>query len=400
MQRMNETDIFIAGGGIAGLLAALTFGADSHNVVVADPNKIVLGDNDPLADLRTTAYLQPAQALIAELGFWSQISNWATPLQIMRLVDAGAEDGSVRETADFDASEIGDLPFGWNVANWRMRKVLSEAIAARPNITFVEGASVTSILARQTEVRITLGNGDMYPSALLIGADGRDSFVREASGISARTTRYGQKAIVFVVNHTERHQNVSTEVHRSGGPFTLVPLPDHDGKPASAVVWMDFAAECDRRIKMDEDAFAEEATERSAEVLGKLSLVTKRQAWPIISRQSDALIAERTALIAEAAHVIPPIGAQGLNMSINDILALREASQAHPLGSDEMLNDFARSRSADIALRVRGIDMLNRAAMTQSENLKALRLMGLQSLHGIGPVRRAAMELGLGAQTS
>ncbi|MEM9716082.1 MAG: FAD-dependent monooxygenase [Pseudomonadota bacterium] len=397
---MIETDIFIAGGGIAGLMVALAFGADGHNVVVADPNRIITTNADPLADLRTTAYLQPAQALMSDLGFWDQIADWATPLQIMRLVDAGAPDGNIRETADFDASEIGDLPFGWNIANWRMRQALSKAIEAKPNVTFLEGVAVSNLLTREREARVTLSDGTSYLCQMIIGADGRESFVREASGIGAKTTRYGQKGIVFVVSHTERHQNISTEIHQSGGPFTLVPLPDHEGQPASAVVWMDFAAECDRRMRLNEADFAAEATLRSAHVLGTLKLVSRLQAWPIITRQADALTAERTALIAEAAHVIPPIGAQGLNMSINDILALRDASHAHPMGSDAMLKEFSQKRAPDIALRIRGIDILNRAAMTQSENLKALRLMGLQSLHGIGPVRRAAMELGLGASVA
>jgi len=397
---MTETDIFIAGGGIAGLLAALAFADDGHTVTCVDPKPIVDDQDDPLADLRTTAYLQPAQRLMGDLGLWTQIAPWATDLQVMRLVDAGGPDGTVRETADFNASEISDLPFGWIIPNWRMRKTLAQAIADQDRITFVTGAEVTHLLTRNTEVRVTLSNGARYQSKLLIGADGRDSFVRNAVGIEAKTTRYGQKAVVFMVTHPERHQNISTEIHRSGGPFTLVPLPDLNGTPASAVVWMDFAEACARRMAVDDNTFNAEATERSAGVLGPLTLVSPRQSWPIISREAQALTAERTALIAEAAHVIPPIGAQGLNMSINDIIALREASHIHAVGSQPMLQNFERRRKPDIALRVRGIDLLNRAAMTTDPNFKALRLKGLQTLHGIAPIRRLAMETGLGAQAS
>ena len=393
---MTQTDIFISGGGIAGLMAALTFGASGYHVTCVDPKPIVDDAADPLADLRTAAYLQPAQALMAELGFWDQIAPWATELQIMRLVDAGGPDGTVRETADFDASEISELPFGWNIANWRMRQALAGAVAAQDNVTFLTGAHVTHVLTRNAEARITLSDGTYYTTSLLIGADGRDSFVRSAVGIDANTTRYGQKALVFMVTHPERHQNTSTEIHMSGGPFTLVPLPDLQGKPASSVVWMDFAAACDARRTLDEAAFNFEATKRSANVLGELTLVSPIQSWPIITRSSDSLIAERTALIAEAAHVIPPIGAQGLNMSINDTVALRDAANIHALGTPEMLQSYAKRRKPDIALRVRGIDLLNRAAMTNDANLKALRLKGLQTLHGVAPIRKIMMQTGLG----
>ncbi|MEO0342417.1 MAG: FAD-dependent monooxygenase [Pseudomonadota bacterium] len=397
---MKQTDIFISGGGIAGLLAALALGAERYNVTCVDPNPIVDNSDDPLADLRTAAYLQPAQTLLAQLGLWDALEPWATELQIMRLADAGGREGTIREVADFNAQEIGSKPFGWNIPNWRMRKIIAREIEARPNINFIAKTQVTSVFTRDGEARIALSNEAPFTAQLLVGADGRDSFVREAVGIRAKTTRYGQKALVFMVTHAWRHENISTEVHRSGGAFTLVPLPDYKGSPASAVVWMDFSAECDRRMAITDAAFNSEATERSGEVLGDLSIVSRRQSWPIITRRAARLTAERTALIAEAAHVMPPIGAQGLNMSVNDILALKDASLRHGLGTSDMLRDYERAREGDIMLRQTGIDLLNRAAMTRSENLQALRLKGLQTLHGFAPLRRSAMELGLGARQS
>src|SRR5690606_27539509 len=131
--------------------------------------------------------------------------------------------------------------------------------------------------------------------------------------------RYGQKAVVFAVTHDHPHGGMSTEVHRAGGPFTLVPLPDLDGRPCSSVVWMAEGPEALRLAALPEDDFAAAATDRSAWVYGPLRLAAKRQVWPIISQIAHRLTGPRAALVAEAAHVVPPIGAQGLNMSLADI---------------------------------------------------------------------------------
>ena len=393
---MIKTDIIIAGGGVAGLIATLAFAQDGHKIAVIDPKPIALSQDAKGADQRTAAYLQPAQALLEELGIWTSLQAGAMPLQIMRLVDAGGRDGAIRERVDFDASELGHLPFGWNIANWKMRATLAEALKAHPNITFFAGQSLTHLLARTAHIRATLDDGERLEAALIIGADGRDSFVREASNILFKTTSYGQSAIVFTVTHREPHQNISTEVHQSGGPFTLVPLPDLGGLHQSSVVWMDHNDRIAHWAALDDDAFSHAATTRSAGALGPLTLSSARQVWPIISRSVSTLTTTRTALIAEAAHVMPPIGAQGLNTSINDVIALKHAARSHPLGSDAMLAAYASARRSDIKMRSLGIEALNRAAMTDLQSFKYLRLKGLQTLYGLKPLRRQAMRMGLG----
>jgi 2-octaprenyl-6-methoxyphenol hydroxylase len=192
---------------------------------------------------------------------------------------------------------------------------------------FRPGIGTAQLLTRETEARVTLSDGARLRARLVIAADGRNSAVREAAGIDVRTTRYGQKALAFAVTHPIPHENVSTEIHRSGGPFTLVPLPDYTGedgiaRPSSAIVWMERGPEVRRLMALDTPEFEAEMTERSAHLFGPLTLVSRRTVWPIISQTAEALSAERVALVAEAAHVVPPIGAQGLNMSLADIRTL------------------------------------------------------------------------------
>ncbi len=220
--------------------------------------------------------------------------------------------------------------------------------------------------------------------------------MRNAVGIDVKTTRYGQKALTFAVTHPEPHANISTEVHRTGGPFTLVPLPELDGKPCSAVVWMEKGPEVLRLADLPEDAFTEEMNIRSAGVNGPLTLASRRMVWPIISQIAERFSAERTALIAETAHVVPPIGAQGLNMSLGDTACLLDLAQKHELGSPEMLTQYNRRRWPEVKARVTGIDTLNRASMMGAPGLRDLRANLLNALYGAAPVRKTLMRAGMG----
>lgn len=397
---VKHTDILISGGGVAGLAAACTFGSAGFNIICVDPAPPIIAESAAGADLRTTAFLQPARALLERAGLWQRLSPFAAPLQIMRIVDAGGKVAEARDIADFDAHDISDAPFGWNLPNWLLRREMLARISELKNVTFLPGTATTHLTTRMGEARVRLSTGQMIVCKLLIAADGRNSNIRQQCGIDVRTIRYGQKALVFTVTHPVPHQNVSTEIHRSGGPFTLVPLSDIDGKPRSAVVWMDKAARINGFLTMPVPEFEAEILTRSAQLFGPLKLASKRSAWPIISQHADKLTTQRVALIAEAAHVVPPIGAQGLNMSLADMTCLLDLAMARPdgLGDAEMLARFQRARFAEIKARVTGIDILNRASMAENPTLRDLRRAGLRALHDIAPVRKLLMKAGLGAR--
>lgn len=395
-----EYDIVISGGGVAGLTAAAAFGAAGFSVLVVDPSPPVTTQHAEGADLRTTAFLQPAQAFLDRAGLWDALARYATPLQVMQIVDASGEDGAIRTSAAFDAADISDAPFGWNLPNWLLRREMVARLDALPNVTMITGVGFASMVARTAYAMVRLTDGAAVRCKLVIGADGRGSPVRKAAGIDVKTTRYGQKAMTFAVTHTAPHDNVSTEVHRAGGPFTLVPLPDHAGKPCSAVVWMDDGADIAAAMMLDDSSFDAAATHRSGQIYGDLTVVSKRSVWPIISQIAHTMAGPRTALVAEAAHVMPPIGAQGLNMSLADLACLLDLSikASDTLGDAAMLDAYQSTRHGDVRLRVTGIDALNRASIAGSPLAQDLRVAGIKALHGATPVRRKLMEIGLGAQ--
>jgi 2-octaprenyl-6-methoxyphenol hydroxylase len=396
----STTDILISGGGVAGLTAAAAFGSAGFSVICVDPEPPVTAMEAEGADLRTTAFLQPSIPVLQAAGLWERLEPFAAPLQVMRIIDAGGEVAEPRLTKDFNAADISDLPFGWNLPNWLLRREMVARLADLPNVDFRPGTGTARLLTREAEALVTLTDGSRVSARLVIGADGRNSPVRQAAGIAARTTRYGQKALAFAVTHLIPHQNVSTEIHRSGGPFTLVPLPDRDGLPCSAIVWMEAGPEVLRLAALPVDEFEAAINARSCHILGPLTLASRRTVWPIISQIAERMSGERVALIAEAAHVMPPIGAQGLNMSLADLRELLALCQADPaaLGSAKMLDAYHRKRHLEVQARVTGIDALNRASMMGDPALRDLRATALNALYSVAPVRKTLMRAGLGVR--
>lgn len=395
-----DYDIVVSGGGIAGLAAAAAFGAEGYSVLCLDPTPPVTDRDAEGADLRTTAFLQPAQAFLEDIGLWARLADHAMPLQVMRIVDAGGVAPEARVTKAFNASDISDLPFGWNLPNWLLRREFLAHLQGLETVTFRAGLGTTSLFTREAEARVGLSDGSKLRCKLVIAADGRTSPMRKAAGIEVQTTRFGQKALAFAVTHPIPHENISTEIHRTGGPFTFVPLPDLDGCPSSAIVWMEEGPKADALAALETEAFEEAMTTRSCNLFGPLRLASRRTVWPIISQHADRLSGERIALVAEAAHVVPPIGAQGLNMSLTDLSVLRDlARQADgDIGNRRMLDAYHQKRIVDIRARVAGITLLNRTSMLSAQPLRDIRAKGLDALYALKPVRKTLMQLGLGAR--
>ena len=392
-----ETDVFIAGAGLAGSIAALSYSKAGRNVIVADP--FIYSDNAQV-DYRTTAYLQPAKLFLESLGIWEAIEDSAMPLEVMKIIDSSSvKNGDIiKSQKEFKSAEISDLPFGWNVKNSLMRTALKQLIDQQSNCKLITASSAIDLVCRDSMAYVKLSSGKTVKAKLVIAADGRNSILRQKAGISIKTQRFGQKALAFAVTHATPHKNISTEIHNSGGPFTLVPLPDNNGKPSSAIVWMENGEKAKRLMEMETNSFEREMTVRSCNILGPLKLASKRSLWPIISQIADRLYSQRLALIGETAHVVPPIGAQGLNMSIKDIKFLNNLDQKYPdqLGSMDILNEYQKNRIFDIRQRVAGVSALNRISISSNKLVQNVRAFGLENFFQVPAIKHATMKLGMG----
>lgn len=394
----TRTDILISGGGIAGLTAAAAFARDGFSVILADPALPAADAQTDGSDLRSTAFLAPAIALFREAGLWDALALHAARLDTLRVVDTTGWPPEIRDERAFRAEDVTDGPFGGNLPNWLTRKVLAKTLSGSSNVDLRLGTGFASMLTRESGAIVRLTDGSRIEARLVVGADGRASPVREAAGISVDVTRYGQKALAFAVTHPHPHDNTSTELYNEGGAFVLVPLPDHKGGPASAVVWMERGPRAVELAAIDARTLARLATERSCGILGQLDLASPVRLWPVVTQVAERLIAERTALVAEAAHVLPPIGAQGLNTSLHDVATLVRLAADAPqaLGTPAMLAAYEKARATDIHVRAHVIDLFNRVCRSGGAPLQALRLGGLRVVHDVAPLRRAVMRAGLG----
>lgn len=380
-------DIAVVGAGAAGLAAALAFGREGFATAL-------VGDPTSKPDGRTVALLDGSVRFLAALGIWPSLKGKAAPLAIMRIID---DTGSLFRPppASFAAPEIGLEAFGWNVENADLVSTLAEAARECHRVAILPDLAQAMRVEAGRAV-LTLASGATVSAALVVAADGRRSNLREASGLRARTWSYPQSALTTILGHDRDHHATSTEFHTRGGPFTLVPLPDR----RSSLVWVTGPEHAKHLLRLD-DAELVRAIERQAHsILGTMRIDGPRGVAPLSGLSVERYSAPHLALVGEAAHVFPPIGAQGLNLGLRDVAALRDAlvdarSMSCDLGGEEALGRYQRGRELDVRLRSAAVDGLNRSLLSGLLPVDFLRGAGLLALAGIGPLRRAMMREGI-----
>lgn len=379
-----ETDIVVAGTGPAGLIAALALAQDGFSVVLAGP-PVNLGDR------RTTALMKPSLDFLEQLGVLENMREAAAPLKAMRIADATGR--LLRAPAvTFRAAEIGEEAFGLNIPNRHMLATLDDATRHTPGIRRIE-AIVARWSLDATGVEAVLEDGRTICARLAAAADGRQSPARQAAGIAMHVTTTPQSALVLNFSHARDHGDTSTEFHTEEGPFTIVPLPER----RSSLVWVNRPARAQALFTLPDDELSAAIEERMQSMLGRVAVEPGRQVHPLASALPRRFAASRVALIGEAAHIFPPIGAQGLNLGIRDIEDLCRVARRHAAdpGASTALAAYDRARRPDILARSSAVNMLNRSLLSDMLPAQAIRAAGLGLLHALPPLRALFMREGL-----
>jgi 2-octaprenyl-6-methoxyphenol hydroxylase len=391
MSAETATDCIVVGTGAAGLTAALGLAAIGLDVAL-------IGPPPPTAvarDTRTAALFQASIELLKTLGVWPQLEGASAPLAAIRLID---DTDSLLRAPEvlFRSAEAGLAAFGFNVPNAALVDALAARAAGTARITWSAGAAARQVRPGADSIEVITDTGARVAAPLLIAADGRRSICREAAGIGVETWDYPQTAIATAFAHSRPHHDISTEFHRQAGPCTTVPMPGR----WSSLVWVERPAIATRLAALPQAEFRAALDQRLNGLLGTVGEIGPVKSFPLGGLQAASFGRSRVALIGEAAHAFPPIGAQGLNLGLRDVAALVEAvatarRRRTDIGADEVLEAYSAARARDVASRTTGVDLLNRSLLTEFLPAQLARGAGLHALKTIAPLRRWAISVGM-----
>jgi 2-octaprenyl-6-methoxyphenol hydroxylase len=382
----KPTDVLIAGGGFAGLALAIALRdglGDSFAVTVADPALASAQSKDP----RASAIAAAARRMFEAVGAWQAVEDKAQPILDMVVTDSKLDD-AVRPTF---LTFGGDVEEGEPFAHMIENRHLIDALVTRAREAGVElrAGAVTGFTANTRAIDVTFKDGTEMSARLLVGADGAKSAVREAANIAIHGWDYDQSAIVTTVAHERDHNGRAEEHFLPAGPFAILPLTGR----RSSLVWTETKAEAERIVALPDAEFHAELEKRFGLKLGDIEVGGPRRAFPLGLFTARSFIADRVALIGDAAHIIHPIAGQGLNMGLRDAAALAEVvADAARLGLDagsaNVLERYQRWRRFDTMSMGVATDGINRLFSNESDTLRIVRDVGLGLVERMPALKR------------
>lgn len=395
--KKNRYDVVVVGGGLAGLTTTALLASSGVKVVCIDREAppVTLTEN---FDGRTTAISWGSRKVLEAAGIWDMIAPAACPIQTIHILD-----GDSPLLLEFDSEEVGGRTFGWIAENLAIRQALYKRVSALKAAHHLAPAAVSDFNVYDDHVCVHLADGTTVEGALVIGADGRQSFTREWMGIGARSWSYHQRALVCNVEHEFPHNNVAVEHFHPTGPFATLPMFDSPaGAHRSSVVWTEHCALKDSALHWDQQSFDAGLTARFPNSYGRVRQIGKRYSYPLSLIHAHEYIAPRMALVADAAHGIHPIAGQGLNLGFRDIAELgslivecvREGSDP---GRDDLLQTYQQKRRLDNIGMAGATDGLTRLFSNDLMPVRAARRLGLRAVARLPIAKKFFMNQAMGA---
>ena len=392
----TDFDIIIIGGGLAGLsLSCLLGETTGWSIACLDKDS---PKTQLKADLRTTAISYGSAQILDQAGVWKNLEPLGCPIRDIEILD-----GDSPTLLQFLSREVEDKSFGWILSNTDIRKTLMDKMASLKNVSHIAPATVKNFSVTNDKAEILIEDKKSLSAKLIIGADGRQSSVRDYMGVHVRGWDYHQSAVVCFIKHEHPHQNKAIEHFWPSGPFAILPMnDDKNGNHCSSLVFTEHGKSRDSLMDLSDKHFLREVQSRFPAFYGEVEIINnKRMKFPLSLSHAADYIAPRMALVADAAHGIHPIAGQGLNLGFRDIGELANLLKtAYQEGKDpadpELLETYQRRRRPDNMTMVAVTDGLVRLFSNDIPPVRILRRHGLKAVSHLGAAKKFFIRRAMG----
>lgn len=391
MSKKLSFDCIVIGGGLSGLTTTLALSKIGLSVAIIDKTSLKIVKKNE-GDQRTTAVSASGKKVFEALDVWDSLKKGAEPI-----LDIVVSEKGKKGHLNFDHQTVGTEPMGHILNNIELKNSLISSIRSQKNIQLFPFKSLNNFFPETGAVSIDLNDGSSYEAALLVAADGRNSDGRRIAKIKSTNIDYNQSSIVFTVGHEKPHRGTAYEQFTTGGPIASLPMRGNK----SSVVWSEDTEVVGSLMQLDDKDFAAAASYRLNDCLGKMTIIGQRKVFPLKLNYADTIIANRFAMVGDAAHGLHPIAGQGFNLGLRDIANLtEEISNARRLGLDigsfETLRSYQAARRFDNFSLVAATDGLNRLFTDNNKIVRLIRSSGLDTINKINPIKNLFMRLAMG----
>ena len=391
MSKKISFDCIVIGGGLSGLTTTLALSKIGLSVAIIDKTSLKMAKKNE-GDQRTTAVSASGKKVFEALDVWDSLKKGAEPI-----LDIVVSEKGKKGHLSFDHQTVGTEPMGHILNNIELKNSLISSIRSQKNIQLFPFKSLNNFFPETGAVTIDLNDGSSYEAALLVAADGRNSDGRRIAKIKSTNIDYNQSSIVFTVGHEKPHRGTAYEQFTTGGPIASLPMRGNK----SSVVWSEDTEVVESLMQLDDKDFVAAASYRLNDCLGKMTIIGQRKVFPLKLNYADTIIANRFAMVGDAAHGLHPIAGQGFNLGLRDIANLtEEISNARRLGLDigsfETLRSYQATRRFDNFSLVAATDRLNRLFTDNNKIVGFIRSSGLDAINTMNPIKNLFMRLAMG----